>query len=431
MHVGEKIKILRLDQGLSQENVAYAIGRSVAYVSRLERGEAECDNETIAKIKKLLNIENAPLLTGELEMYQGRIWAWNALVTDRRIDEAKKTQETLASILDLPYEHELIMLYQMIAARILVWEWNTSASKELETAIEEKINAVEYFVNDASAEARILYYRNKGMLNAMRGDNKNSVKCLLKAADIKSDKLGYDTSLYAAVGNGYMAMGRYVSALKYFGYAKDIYKRDYTNPNVDVINLNIGVCYVLMKNYTEAMKILEAAFVRMRNLNTHAHMIAFIAKTIGVVKCKLGDYEEGIKCFDESLAYPHNRKIEYVSLHSYKARALHALKKYDECEDLFQQARILAEEDDTHAVIVETFRCLTTLKDSKSIDYLESISLPFFGESHSNAQFDVLDICEALEPNYRKRCAINKANAIAAISRDIYMEMIKGRDDLD
>ena len=431
MHIGEKIKILRLNQGLSQENIAHAVGRSVAYVSRLERGEAECDNETAAKIKKLLGIEKAPLFEHELELYEGRIWAWNNLVTDRRMDEAKKIQETLAPILSLPYEHELIMLYQMIAFAILGWEWDTNASSELISALEEKISSVEYFVDNASKEARILYFRNKGILYGLKGDGKNAIKYTHQALDIKSDKLVHEAHFYAAVGASYVRSGRYVSALKYYEYASNMLVGDHTSPDVDVNNLAIGACYYYMRNYTETIKIIEPVYRRARSLNTQPHYIIVIACFLGSAKYKMKAYEESIVIYDDALSYSSDRKDIYISILVFKALALNALKKIDESMEVFQHALTMADGDETQTIIVETAKCFTSPKDTASIEYLVNTSLPFITEMPPTHCFDVLDICEVLEAYYRKRGAVNKANAIAAISRDIYEQMVKGRDDLD
>ena len=107
------------------------------------------------------------------------------------------------------------------------------------------------------------------------------------------------------------------------------------------------------------------------------------------------------------------------------------MKKNDPegCKAALDKASDLATDDnEIMKMEVETTRHMN-LKDDNSIEFLESVALPYFRNHGIRAITDALKICDYLESTYRKRGATNKANAIAAISRDIYKEMIFGPPD--
>jgi len=55
MNLRKKILLLRLDKGLSQEELAARAGMRQSVISRIENGESEPRIETVNKIAKALN----------------------------------------------------------------------------------------------------------------------------------------------------------------------------------------------------------------------------------------------------------------------------------------------------------------------------------------------------------------------------------------
>jgi len=54
--VGERIRILRLKKGISQEQLALSSNVNVSYMSQLERGQGNATVETLRKIASALDI---------------------------------------------------------------------------------------------------------------------------------------------------------------------------------------------------------------------------------------------------------------------------------------------------------------------------------------------------------------------------------------
>jgi transcriptional regulator with XRE-family HTH domain len=60
--IGEKIKQARLQQGVTQAEVAEKAGLNTNYYARIERGEASATIEAIQKIAKALKVTSADIL---------------------------------------------------------------------------------------------------------------------------------------------------------------------------------------------------------------------------------------------------------------------------------------------------------------------------------------------------------------------------------
>lgn len=64
--VGNRIKILRLEVGLSQEKLAFASGLDRSYVGAVERGERNIAVINLSKIATALNVSLSDLLKIDL-----------------------------------------------------------------------------------------------------------------------------------------------------------------------------------------------------------------------------------------------------------------------------------------------------------------------------------------------------------------------------
>lgn len=60
--IGERVKALRLEKGLTQERLAVAADISTSTVTRLERGEKDPDTKTLCALAKVLGVYAAELL---------------------------------------------------------------------------------------------------------------------------------------------------------------------------------------------------------------------------------------------------------------------------------------------------------------------------------------------------------------------------------
>ena len=61
---GDKLRALRTDRGMSQEDLAAAAGLHRTYVSSVERGERNVTITTIEKLAKALKVSMGDLMPG-------------------------------------------------------------------------------------------------------------------------------------------------------------------------------------------------------------------------------------------------------------------------------------------------------------------------------------------------------------------------------
>ncbi|MCL2362825.1 MAG: helix-turn-helix transcriptional regulator [Defluviitaleaceae bacterium] len=416
--IGEKIKLIRTAKGFSQENLGKAISKSTTFISRLEKNDAELDNKTLEAIKKYLEIEKAPLTEHELELYRNRIWAWNDLVSARRMDDVKALQEELIPILDLHYEVELNMLYKMVLTRVLFTESNLPAA-------EEHLATVEANLDEASTDVLYLYHRNKGTLFSFYGNQKNSLQHSLQALEHNNDKLRQDTQLIFAIGHTYSMLGKPINALLYLERAKREYTSDLSRQLLNIIDGCLSVIYVLFGEFDKAKKITELALVRAKSYNDQL-TTGDVLSALGTINLKLGNYKASVEYCDEALIFLKDKQGQedtYLNTLATKALGLFQLKDYTGCDDVLNQGKALAKGDEWQTMQIEATRHFTTLNDSNSIDYLESVALPIYRAKGSGFIMMALGICKTLESHYRKKRATRKADAIAKIMRDIYEEM--------
>ena len=62
--IGRRIKNIRLEQNLKQEELADKIDVSVAFMSRVERGRSQVNLKRLTQIAEVLNVSPGYLLTG-------------------------------------------------------------------------------------------------------------------------------------------------------------------------------------------------------------------------------------------------------------------------------------------------------------------------------------------------------------------------------
>lgn len=62
--IGERIKQKRKEKGITQEQLAETMDVSIAYLSRVERGETNVNLKRIVQISEILEINVSELITG-------------------------------------------------------------------------------------------------------------------------------------------------------------------------------------------------------------------------------------------------------------------------------------------------------------------------------------------------------------------------------
>ena len=428
LSVGEKLKQVRVAKGLSQENVADAVGSSTSSISRIEQDQTECTDEMLDDIKAFLGIAGAPLFEHELRAYEDQLWVLNDLANSNRTTDARARQQNMFPIETLPYEQDLCLLHSMIDARLLFQEENIAAGVD-------RLDMAEAHLEEACVEVKHLYHRNRGFVVNTKGGTRASLNEFLRAFDLQSDKLKADASFMYNIGSQYMLLGQIFHAIRYLELAERSLKGDRTNSRLmNAINSGLLYSYIQTREYSRALKKADEVIISAKSAFDEAAAIVALGN-IGTIKYHMGNTEEAITYYDKYLKW-HTDRIDagigithHVMMLTSKAIALSTLKKHSQAKEAFKQALALVEGDEHGTIVVEASRHSVAVSVKESSDYLENTAIPYLRALGTEYNFLVLDLCDKLETNYKKRGLNKKAAAVIEISRDIYNEIMFGKED--
>jgi len=430
IQIGEKIKLLRKAKEMTQADLAHAAGCSDVYISRLERGEVECDAGNLFAIKKALDIPKAPLTQDEMAVYTSMIWVWHEQINTRRISDAIAMKDELANILHMPFEWDLQVIFLMQETRLLLMQ-----SEDPGQRLEKAEAILKEHGNNASTEALYLYHMTKTTVLVGAGEYKNALKHGQKAEAYNnaSSILTPSALVFTRIAQSYLHLGRPYNALIYSERALMADKNDATDSLGPFIRMMQAAIYTILGELDRAKRIYEEQYMRSKSINDKTS-IGFAAHDLGCIELKMGNAAEALKLINQAEAYineggidGHNALLSAV-IRNNKVKCLMQLKRYDECKKIIEDGLVIAKEEnnETNIIYLETVKCLMTIKDPKSQDYLENITIPYYRNSNSTLIYDVLEICHTLENFYNKNRSKTKALNMAKVSRDILHEMFYG-----
>ena len=425
MSLGEKIRQVRLAKGYSQENLAKATNTSKTYISRIERGDAECSDEMLVIIKKFLDIENAPLFEHELKLYKQQLLVWNELQGAHRASESEAMEIKLAPILKLPFERDLSLLYTMLKIKGF-------SSVGRSAKMEEAVTAVEPLPNDASIEVLHLYHYVKSYIYHHKHDFVNALGHSLKALKYESEDIKAGANLVFNIGCLYLNIGKPFHAISYLERAKAEYRGDSTNRLVYLIESMLGTCCIYLDDLKKAKGLCEDSLAHARRNNMVPDVMDALTR-LSYISLSMNDYDKCLSICGQQIThinantdpeYKHVNKIYHALALFFEARCFIETNKRDELHEALTQGASLAQSDESLTIWFESLRCISTLKDKESQEYLHNIALPHFLCPENDYYSTALYLCDKLEAHYRKNGATSKADAVGCISRDIYVGMV-------
>jgi len=419
--LGEKIKLVRNSKGLSLENMAFALKTHAGHLSRIERGQAEINPDMLAAIRTFLDIENAPLLESELELYKQRLWTLNEMLDANRMDMVNTLQTELVPIRNLPYEKELNMLYSMLVTRTVLKQYDFNTANQLLKPVGEMLDKV-------SIEVRYLYHRNMGFIDFAHQNNKEALAHYLQTLNCKSDKIQSDIMIICNIGFCYAQLGKPIQGILYLERFFAGYTGDNLNPAIGQAIGALAFCYQIVGETHKAKDLYEQQHIIAKNSNDTV-FVAFAMANLCTIYVKLNDYTKGLDYCEQALLLvkdneTHIGKIVNLNAQYNKASCLLQMKDHANFHDALEDGKTLAHGNEDYTTMFDALYHASKLGDNKSREYLEDIALPFYIAGGGKTILMALELCETLESYYLTRGRnAKKADAIARISRDIYKDM--------
>jgi len=427
--IGEKLKQARTFKGLSLDNVAHAIKKHKSLISRVESGQVNPTEEVFEGIRKFLELENAPLLPHELELYVDHLLNWEALLDANRLPEARAMQPELAPIMSLPYERELTIRYLMLETRLLFKENNHVEAEKLLTMAEPMLEG-------ASNESIYAYRRNIGFLHTTKGEHKLALKFFLQCLDLIGEEQP-DGIIIEQIAHCYCMLNKFHHALRYFLYSQVLFKGDRTNPRAYYVNSHLAACYLNTGEFKKVRPILDILYRQVQISGDVTLQITTLISISGL-DIKGGEYDKALKKSNTALELAHEllskvmpsqipvAKTIYIFAILHKIDCLKKMGMLSECDKLIEQGRPIAQGDKTLTTILDTAYHSCRLNDIKSVNYLEETAIPYLLSCNGFGKDIVLELCRELEAHYKKKKSKTKAAYMAAIIRDIYEDMFIG-----
>ena len=424
--LGEKLKQVRRDKGLSQDNVAYAVDNHTSIISRIENGHIDPPPELLDAIRKFLDIQSAPLLPFELELYNEKLLMWESLLDANRLDDAKAMQAELAHILSLPFEHDMILKYKMLMVRFFFKQPDFAAA-------EENFRQAEPLLPYASNDTLILYYSNKAFMYSTKLDYKASYKYYQKTLELFGDR---PPSARILEATAYICcfLGKYHHGIRYIQHARVLYEGDRTNFRGYHLDENLALCYAAVGETMKAANLFEMSY-RQAVLNGNEIFQGITLLNISSITKKRGNYEKALEQQNKalelftknmSIIIAHDKSLYVTAVF---AKAILQAKMNMDNTDTIALGRPLAEGDETLTIMLDTAYHLSNLGSTDSEKYLEDIAIPHLMQHKPIDKSLHLELCKELEAHYKKKKSKTKAAYMAVIIRDIYEEMFMGEEE--
>ncbi|MCL2286957.1 MAG: helix-turn-helix domain-containing protein [Firmicutes bacterium] len=424
MALGEKIKQIRIAKRLSQENLADDIGSSVSTINRIERGAIECDNQTLKTIKKALGIEEAPLFEDERAVYRNRLYVWYDLICAGRLEEALAMRTELQTIRCLPFEQDLVTLYDIFEANLFLEKGNMEDT-------EKALNVLQRSYEEMSPPNLYHYCFCKGAFNLKLGRYETALDFLLKALNMEEGTYDKEDGLYYNISLCYSRLGQPFHSIRYAELTCKTYSEDRLKALGLYLNTTLAVNYFRVGELSVAKKLLDICIEQARVAKNEL----YIGKTLhnlGCVKMGSKKWLEAINYFDRAFEYfPIGSLFYFENLYQkiYSIIMEKGVTKVKRdpvfCSILAESVDLSKrEKNEKYVILFKSLQHLTTLKEKTSSDYIATVTIPYLVKVFDN--YEALNYCELLKQHYQKMRNPRKSLMVSAATGDIYRKMVRG-----
>ena len=427
--VEEKLKIIRLAKNFTQMELADALGCNHSIISRAENGKETYSRDQVSRVKAFLEIENAPLLDDEIVLFRGQIYRLLNLIKDENLEEVRKILEDLRAVKQLPFEPDLVMLYEMAEIRLLL------KLRDIEAA-RKNLKLMEAKVGTATKENLYHYYFNMGSLSIYDKDGKEALRFLASA-----HKLGVGFNIEEPTLNFNLAMcqalfGKYLIAISLLERVHYLFEHDSESAESMRYNNVIGLYRLRLGHAEKAIEHFEKA-LEIAKLIKNELYIGCLLHNHGHARFILGDYKEAIEYLDQVFRYFEKDDEVYLETLYRKIRCLIAAKSHIN-KSMLSDGILLAKDNEYYLMLFNSLKHLLTLKDENSLKYIEETTIPSLINEYKYDE--VMDYCNILKEAYEKRLAMKslpksqeksleiKLQKIERLAFEIYKEMTSGKE---
>ncbi|MCL2285963.1 MAG: hypothetical protein FWC32_06305 [Firmicutes bacterium] len=424
MTLGERIRKIRTLKEFSLEYVSHITGYSIPTLSRVERGETDCNETMLNAIKKALGIGDAPLTREELLAFSFRLQRWYESIKAKNLDEANVIKKEVSVILHLPYEHEKITRYRIFEANLYMAERNL-------TDAEECLNMSREFLDETNLANMYYYYFSIGSLHFRRGLKKEALCFYLKAYDLRENAYNQEDGIYYNIAACYSNLCLPFHTIKFAQEFRANHKGDILK------DLELYFGNLLAANYIEigevhiAKRLLDKSLIQAKSDNNDVY-VGIITHNYGCLHKEKKEWIEAIRYFNRAFELFQDDKDFYLEnlyqkIHCLILGGKRVQAKFPGLSDLLDEGMTLSDSK-KYSILFESLGHSLTLGEKESLEYIETVTIPYLVEEYQH--FKALEYCKLLKQHYIKTRKVSKSFEISEIENRILRKIIRGEVNL-
>ena len=404
----EILKIVRKNQGISQQELAEAIGSHNPRVSHAENGKKGYYPHEVKRIKKLLKIENMPTTQEDRLAFVDQILTWRDRLPTLTSDEIKDVIKEFEPILNMQCADAEVACYYrlfLVPAFIRIGEFEKAR---------QEMAYIKAILNEDNPQHMYHYNLNLMAICGLDLDYVSSIRYGKKAIKIATDnKELLLTDVNRAkynMANHYTYLHRPLKAI--------IYLRDVNCSNIESrtdlfplqadVKMLLGLNYARAGNHEDAEDLLKEA---LRNLKSHRDkfFMGLAMYNYGAIKQLSKKWKQSRKYFKEATQY-----LPLSSIHHFWC-VYGDIQSAIMCEDLAEAKEMLKEAKKNsknypdQEMVEVLFKYLyyiriiikggTIFREDEVTFILEKV-IPLFLKHHM--KFEAMWACDILSTHYSK-----------------------------
>ena len=420
--IGQIIKDLREYRGMSQETLARAALFNRSTLSQIELGNIDCPDDLLLALKTALDVEYLPLRELERLDFQDMLHKWYSVISERKLEEAKKIQEKLSVVKLIPHDRELNLLYSLFECRLFLGLNQLADAKVILDSFDDSI--------DELNETQLYhYYCNQGTFNVRSKHNREALDYYLKAYALM--KFGFDKNiiLYFNIAICYSRLGFSAHAASFLEEASKVLPDSPRNVPEFSIWSSLAVRYIELGALQRAKMLLDKCHELMSNdYKTSLHensntYLGIVLLNYGYLYRKSRKWIISIEYLNKSLELFDKEDVNYLESLYQKIRCYIEMGNILPCTAFLSNGLRLSEGNELYSIMFKSLQMIISLND-ESAKYLENNILPYLLESRELIL--ALDYTMVLRDYYKTKGRGFKIKALAlsdtacSITDDMY-----------
>ncbi|MFC4403014.1 helix-turn-helix domain-containing protein [Gracilibacillus xinjiangensis] len=399
-HYGKLIRNYRRRKQMTQKKLALESDCSDSYISKIEAGKAEPQEELLTKISVILDIKE---LQGNYTTYppfDKKLDEWHNAITEHKRPVADKLYNELKTHFPLQ-RIEFNTRYYIFLFRYFLLRFDLPQAKPILPKIVE-------YTNTLNEKESYLCYKSLGYYFILENDLKNALYYLQSARNVKNSPVQDDPEIHIYFALIHIHSDNPIHAGKELQKAYQLYDKRIDSINLLLCKYLLTIPDIMLQKYEDAIrslnKILEQSFHQAFQIKRE-----WIHFTLGYIYLKLREYNKALHALREAII---KEEVPiYKVMYVYFIAIVYACNgQKQQCMDYIHTGRKLkVNKKYQHRLYLLKQIITSNLYSTHTLQYLENHMLPYFTSKGDQIQRDECHLMIAAI--YNKSFQYKKANS--------------------